>query len=501
VVEASLHLTGECRDTTVVDGGGNGTVVTVAAPDVVVSNLTVRNSGAAGSGRAGILLSASGCIVRDVVLRDNEYGVICDGPGQRVSRSLAMDNIGGILLRNAAMCAVEGNVLDGNRLSGVSLQQEAADNVVSGNRIINGSTAQGVLAGGTGNHIEGNVISGQRYGGLQLLSSGNVVANNSFAGCGLGAMYSYRSNVVRGNTVNGKPLVYLEGVSDVAVARAGQVFLVDCTRVTVSGQQLCNTTVAVELLGSTGCHVAGNNISGNLAGVMLWNASRNHVTGNVISGNMFEGVDVGPFSHHTRIEDNDISGNNDGISLWSRGNVVTGNVISDNWHGVQLDLSDGNTVTGNMVADNTEGISLWQESHGNNLTGNVCRDNTRAISLHYGNTGNNISGNHVTGSEYGIDISPSSDGNRLEANNLTGNMVGVWIGSTGNVIRYNTFMDSKRWHATFISADREPLIPRNRWNRNYWGRPHLLPRPILGWRLPFPWLNVDWRPLLQPYQG
>ncbi len=501
VVEASLHLTGESRTSAILDGGGNGTVVAVAAPDVVVSNLTLRNSGAAGSGRAGVLLSASGCLVRDVVLRGNEYGVICDSRGQRVARSLMAENIGGVMLRNATVCVVADNVLDNNRLSGVSLLPASVGNVVSGNRIVNGSSAQGVLAGGTGNRIEGNVVSGQRYGGLQLLGSGNVVADNSFAGCGLGALYEYRSNVVRGNTVNGKPLVYLEDMSDMSVAEAGQVFLVGCTGITVSGQQLCNTTVAVELLASSGCHVTGNTVSGNLAGVMLWNASGNHVAGNDISGNMFEGVDVGPFSHHTHIEGNVIRGNNDGISMWSQGNVVAGNVISGNWHGVQLDLSGNNTVTDNEIADNTEGVSLWQESHGNTLSGNVCRNNTRAVSLHYGNTENSISHNMITGSKYGIDISPSSDDNLVEANNLSGNMVGVWIGSAGNVIRYNNFMDSERWHATFISADRDPLVPHNRWNRNYWGRPHLLPKPILGWRLPFPWLNVDWRPLLQPYQG
>jgi len=501
VVTASLHLTGESRTSTILDGGGNGTVVTVAAPDVVVSNLTLRNSGAAGSGRAGVLLSASGCLVRDVVLRGNEYGVICDGRGQRVAGSLMAENIGGVMLRNATACVVADSLLDGNQLSGVSLLPSAADNVVGGNRIVNGSMAQGVLAGGTGNRIEGNVVSGQRYGGLHLLGSGNVVVNNSFADCGLGALYEYRSNVVRDNTVNGKPLAYLEDMSDMSVADAGQVFLVGCTGISVSGQQLCNTTVAVELLASSGCHVTGNNISGNLAGVMLWNASGNHIMGNDISGNMFEGVDVGPFSHHTRVEGNVISGNNDGVSLWSRDNVVTDNTITGNWHGVQLDLSDNNTVTGNMVADNTEGISLWQESHSNAVTDNMLVNNTRAVSLHYDNTGNIVSYNDISGSEYGVDISPSSDSNRVEANNLTGNMVGVWIGSTGNVIRYNNFMDSERWHATFISADRDPLVPHNRWNRNYWGRPHLLPKPIVGWRLPFPWLNVDWRPLLQPYQG
>ncbi len=500
VVATRVRLTGESRRTTVIDGGGNGTVVAVAASDVVVSGLTVQGSGANGTGRAGVLFSATGCTARDMVLRDNQYGVICRGRAHRVIHTRAAENIGGVHIQGAAACVIEENVLDGNQVSGVSLQ-DATGNVVSGNHIANGSSSQGILAGGTGNRIEGNVVMGQRYGGLQLLSSGNVVTNNSFIRCGLGAMYSHRSNAVRDNTVNGKPLVYLEGAADVTVADAGQVFLVDCTGVTVSGQRLLNTTVAIELVASAGCHITGNVISGNLEGVMLWNASGNRIAGNTITDNQFEGIDIGPFSHHTRVEGNVISGNNDGISMWSESNLVAGNDINGNWHGIQLDLSDNNTISGNEIADNTEGVSLWQESHSNHISGNDCSDNTRAISLHYGNTGNVISGNKITGSEYGIDVSGTSEGNFLEGNNLSGNDVGVWIGSTGNVIRYNTFMDSKRRHATFVSAERNPLIPRNRWNRNYWGRPHLLPKAILGWRLPFPWINVDWRPLLQPYQG
>jgi len=500
VVHRSVLLTGENRDTTVVDGGGNGTVVRVAAPDVFVSNMTLRNSGANGTGRAGLYLVSRGCKVRDVVLRGNQYGVVCEGVGHRIAGNMMLRNAEGMLLRDARGCAVEGNVLDGNEIAGLLLQ-DAVDNVVMGNRVVNGSSAQGVLAGGTDNHISGNVISGQRYGGLQLVSSGNVVDNNTFVGCGLGTMYDYRSNVVRDNTVNGKPLVYLEGVSDSSVGEAGQVFLVDCTGITVSGLQLTNTTVAVQLYGSSDCRILDSDISGNLQGVMLWNASDNEIAGNAVVGNEFEGVDVGPFSHRTRITGNHVQGNNDGISMWSEGNTVTDNSIRDNWHGIHLDISDNNTISGNMLADNTEAVSIWQESHGNTISGNMFRDNTRAVSLHYDSTGNRISHNDIRGSEYGVDISPSSNGNHVEANNLTGNMVAVWIGSTGNVIRHNNFFDSERRHATFISADRDPLVPRNRWNRNYWGRPHLLPRPIVGFRLPVPWLNFDWRPLLQPYPG
>ncbi|MGC9308464.1 MAG: right-handed parallel beta-helix repeat-containing protein, partial [Thermoplasmatota archaeon] len=325
VVTASIHMTGENHTTTIIDGGGMGSVVTVAAPDVVVSTLTVRNSGANGSTRGGILLESTGCIVRNVVLRDNEYGVICRGDDHHVAANLAQQNIGGVYIQDATGCLVEENMLDGNQLMGIALLQDTTDNIIKNNRVMNGSTGQGILVGGTGNRIEGNVVSDQQYGGLQLLSSGNVVVNNSFFSCGLGTMYDYQSNVLHGNTVNGKPLIYLEDTSDVTVEHAGQVFLVHCTGITAQGLQLSNTTVAVQLFESSSCHIRDNEISGNLEGVMLWNASDNTISGNDILDNVFEGVNVGPFSHRTLITGNVISGNNRGIYLWSEENTVTDN--------------------------------------------------------------------------------------------------------------------------------------------------------------------------------
>lgn len=48
----------------------------------------------------------------------------------------------------------------------------------------------------------------------------------------------------------------------------------------------------------------------------------------------------------------------------------------------------------------------------------------------------------------------------------------------------------------------------NKWSRNYWDRPRLLPKPIIGTRrivinedlfLDIPWVNFDWHPAQEPY--
>ncbi len=45
IVDKSIQLTGENRDTTVIDGGGSGDVVRITADGITLSDFTIQNSG------------------------------------------------------------------------------------------------------------------------------------------------------------------------------------------------------------------------------------------------------------------------------------------------------------------------------------------------------------------------------------------------------------------------------------------------------------------------
>jgi parallel beta-helix repeat protein len=66
---------------------------------------------------------------------------------------------------------------------------------------------------------------------------------------------------VEDNTVNGKPLVYLEDVSDCKVEDAGQVILLNCTNITIQNLDLSNTTVGIELWGTVDCTISNSTVS------------------------------------------------------------------------------------------------------------------------------------------------------------------------------------------------------------------------------------------------
>ncbi|MCW7073227.1 MAG: C25 family cysteine peptidase [Methanophagales archaeon] len=136
------------------------------------------------------------------------------------------------------------------------------------NCIINGTGSNVFVLNADGIRIEGFTITGG-WNGIYLLGSDkNRIRNNKFINDGLFVHYSY-GNIVEDNTVNGKPLVYLEDEADELVRNAGQVILVGCTNITVMNSELTNTNVGIELFESDNCLISNNNISSNIWGGIL----------------------------------------------------------------------------------------------------------------------------------------------------------------------------------------------------------------------------------------
>ncbi len=118
-IERPLSLVGHPE--TVIDGGGAGTVITVAAPDVVLRGLTVKNSGASLEREdSGIFVTVAGsrALIEDNRLAGNLIGVYLKGPRDAVVRGnrivgrkdLRVNERGnGVQLWNTPGSVVEGN--------------------------------------------------------------------------------------------------------------------------------------------------------------------------------------------------------------------------------------------------------------------------------------------------------------------------------------------------------------------------------------------------------
>ncbi len=105
-----------------------------------------------------------------------------------------------------------------------------------------------------------------------------------------------------------------------------------------------------------------------------------------------------------------------------------------------------------------------------------------------------ISENYITNNKGAITLGISPY-NTIKENNIINNEggIGLAIWSNENTIERNNFKNNKLHAFFFLSA-------LNKWKKNYWGRPRILPKPILGINGIVPWINFDFRPAQTPYE-
>ena len=235
-------------------------------------------------------------------------------------------------------------------------------------------------------------------------------------------MNSFSGNTVVDNLVNGKPLVYLEDVSDLAVADAGQVILVNCSRIRVENLNLSNTDAGVQLWKTDNSTITGNTMTFNEYGIWLSSSSDNTVSRNTITSNYGHGAIYIEGSSNNAVSFNNITSNKrDGVKLISsNNNTICGNNITNNGNGVDLEYSSYNTVSfNNITSHRWASVWLYPFSNYNTIYGN--------------NIWNNTSGVQITGSSY----------NTVSFNNITSN--------TMDGIALNAAFENSFYHNNFIN--------------------------------------------------
>jgi parallel beta-helix repeat protein len=303
----------------------------------------------------------------------------------------------GILLANTSNSTITKNNMMNNGY-GVILYWSCYHNTISENNITNNSYGMW-FSGSSNNTISENHITNNIYGiSLERSSNYNSIARNTFINDGLFVSTSY-GNTLEDNVVNGKPLVYLEDVSDYTVCHAGQVILINCDKVRVENCDLSGTTVGLELWGTTNstiannrvanniygiwlyrtssCSIGENNITNNQEGVQLDSCSNNSISKNTITQNDGNGIYLGSSSENAISQNNISTNGNCGIMIylgWS--NTIYANNITANSHcGIMIYWGQYNTIYRNNIANNLFGIYLYStdsnEFFHNNFIDNI----------------------------------------------------------------------------------------------------------------------------------
>ncbi len=331
-----------------------------------------------------------------------------------------------------------GNVISGNTLNGVAIEQtNDAFNLVAGNYI--GTDLTGLRA--VSNLLAGVVVQGvtNTIGGKNK-GSGNVIAGNGQIGVWLlGTNGSAKGNQVAGNLIG-----------------------LDKTGTNILG----NGNAGVEISGAAANQIGGtasatrNVISGNgYNGVILTGAG---TTGNVIQGN-YIGTDASGTLARGNIQDglellsvtnNQIGGTNSGALTLDAGNLISGNnanALTSGNDGIYLTNSAQNVIQGNRIGTDVTGKLSLQNSwnaietasaSSNQIggvtsgTGNLLSGNGRAGIYFNGGSSQVVQGNYI-----GTDLSGT---NRVANNNdgidilsSTNNLIGGTATGAGNVVAGN----------------------------------------------------------------
>ncbi len=478
VINKTLSLVGESRDTTTIDGGSLASVVNVTADWVNISGFRIFN-GSYDYGDAGIeLFQANNSHITKNNLTFNSDGVnIQYSNNITIANNSFMSNyFYGIHLYYSRDNSIVDNVhlydwaglsiydSSNNTVSRNTHQctdviitgGSAIDILISDNNTIKGNTALKCSAGihleySHHNILDNNNASSNNYGILLTKSKSSVIINNTVSSNFYGVFITrsndttLTNNKIISNQAYGtilekstRNIIFNNEMVDDGLFLTGDLLehwnthTIDDTNTVnfnplyywkdTAGGTIPPNAGEVILANSTGIIVDSLNVSNGDVGIELGFSSRNVVANSTSSWNRWYGVYLWQ-SHENLILSNNASEEDTGINIeHSRRNRLISNRLYSNNRGMNLVRSENIVTASNVALSKEYGISLRQSNNGT-ISDNTVLNGSQGIVI--SNSINcTVSNNVVTSFFYGIFLSYSQDCN------LTGNTMfenGVYV--------------------------------------------------------------------------
>ncbi|MGB2582331.1 MAG: NosD domain-containing protein, partial [Thermoplasmata archaeon] len=368
------------------------------------------------------LLESDWMSVTDNHIHNTSYGVSID-TSTHVNASentIETSPQAGVRLHSSSRCEVMNNEISGGGygistwFSGFPGSWHSSENNITGNRVTGTSVAGifevGMSLNSNNNNISMNEVYGNDGDGIYISGNDDVLYDNSISnngGYGV-LLHAQRATVIANtfvndglylgpqsylvmpiayfnshtitddNTVNGKPLLYFKSQSDLAITgdSAGEVIIADCERVDISGLELSDTDIgiqvvysedvdidnctvtdthhSIEVLRSEDCSLISNVVMDCTYGLSVRYGNDTVVSNNNLTGNAWSGLTLDKCQRST-ISSNRVTANEEwGLCVWtSNQTVVTGNILNENGLGVTLAGSENATVFRNDFVNNT----------------------------------------------------------------------------------------------------------------------------------------------------
>ncbi len=178
LINKSISIVGE--DKTIVDGGGNGDVITIKADKVFINNFSIQNSGHSGQDSGLKILSGQN------IIQKNNFD----------------DNQIGILIRNSKSNFVSGNNITNNTY-GIGVEFCKNKNDIYKNYVFNNKITGIYLSYSDNNLVNQNYIENNSYGiALSFCNNTRILENNNKKNNNYGlSLYSCSNNRLVGNRI------------------------------------------------------------------------------------------------------------------------------------------------------------------------------------------------------------------------------------------------------------------------------------------------------------
>ncbi len=444
------------------DGSGNTGAITISggSDSLVEKNyigiapvpVTARNS-------LGVRIASDGQVVRKNVISNNILGLRVDEGvtrqtiqanriGTDPSGTTSVPNIGGIMVMDNTSEVLIGGPGEGN--------------------LISGNEGEGIMASGHGHWIKGNLIGTDITGGTALRNFAGIDIAGPADGFQIGGPGPGEGNVISGNWDFG---IYIGGGrhtiqgNKIGTDLTGTRAVGNSDGLILSSYSIPNGPIYEShdvLVGGVMSSGAENIISGNRDQGISILTSHHIIQGNFIGTdaagmsaipNGWEGISISGNGHDNLIggagagRGNLISGNNNGVVLYSDNNQVAGNLI-------------GTKRTGNAALGNGIGVQIFGSGNfvgtGTPDAGNVISGNIVGVAVEQGN-GNRVLGNRIGTSADGLTVIPNSVGITIGMDYDLDPIDTIVGAGAGNWIEWNLqcgIVISERVHFAQISGNR-----------------------------------------------
>ena len=325
------------------------------------------------------------------------------------------------------------------------------------------------------NVVVNNTILHTNRIGIEIYSEAYnaTVTNNELINDGLGIGNYFKSsaypnitqkdfihNIVN-NTANGRPLYYITNEKDFNIPYdAGQIILVNCTNFTIKDIYMNNNDFSIIVAYCSNSLIENLTVTNTDGEILLYHCENITIQNNTVT-NTLKAICLESKSKNNIVRYNDLSGNGVGMSVFidANNNSIYGNKICNNRvSGVEIVSYHGGTQKDNIISNN----QIY-----NNKVGIFLKENS---------VSNIIMNNSISKNRFGIVLQDSSNHNKIYCNNFKNNII----------------------PAAFIRCT------KNFWYKNYWNRPRVSPKLIIGLRsvrkTMAPWLNFDMKPAFKPYE-